>query len=57
MSREQGWRKAFGAYGKAAELDPTLMEAQLGVGRLYLLSRQYDKAEEKADLVLGERAG
>lgn len=50
--RGQNWRQAFGNYGKAAALDPSLINAQLGLGRLYLLSRQYDKATEQARIVL-----
>lgn len=50
--KDQNWRKAFGAYSRAAEADPSLIGAQLGLGRIYLLSRQYDKAAEQAAKIL-----
>ena len=55
--QERNWPGAFGSYQRATELDPEDMEAQLGVCKLYLLSRKLDKAEEKADLILSKQPG
>lgn len=46
---------AFAALSKAVELDPSLWEAQLRVGELQALGRQFDAAEAKARLVLDQR--
>ncbi|BCS89129.1 tetratricopeptide repeat protein [Pseudodesulfovibrio sediminis] len=51
---EQDWGAAFGAYEQAAQLDPDLLDAQLGLGRMFLLSQQYDKVNEIVELVLAK---
>ncbi len=43
---------AFGAFNKATELNPLNYDAQVQLGKLFLFSRQLDKAREKASLVL-----
>ncbi len=53
---KQGSRRsaqlAFTALSQAVELDPTLSEAQLRLGELFALSRRFDDAKSKAQLVL-----
>jgi tetratricopeptide (TPR) repeat protein len=44
---------AFAELTRTVEIDPAHAEAHLKLGDLYLLSRDYDKAGEKADLLLG----
>ena len=48
------FKQAFGAFAKAAELDPDHLKAQLQLGRLSLLSRNTDQALEKAELILAK---
>ncbi len=48
----QDWRGAFANFNRAAELNPNLVEARLGRGQIYLLSRQPDQAETEAQAVL-----
>lgn len=50
--KEQNWREAFGNFQRAVELEPGNAEALLGVGRLYLLSGDTDKAEAHANQLL-----
>jgi tetratricopeptide (TPR) repeat protein len=45
---------AFAALSKAVELDPSLLEAQLKLGELLALNRQFDAAKAKAQLVLAQ---
>ncbi len=47
---------AFRELSRAVELDPNLMEAHLKMGELYLFSKDFDKALEKAELVLSKEA-
>ncbi len=49
-------KSAFSAFERAVELDSSLYEAHLRLGELYLLSGDFDKAKEKAELVLAERS-
>lgn len=53
---QQGdYRKAFGNYQKAAELDADLLANQAKLGRFYLLLvNNVDKAQEKIDLILSK---
>ena len=51
---EGNWKPAYGSFAKAAELDPDHLAAQLQLGRLLLLSRNTDKALEKAELILAK---
>lgn len=53
---QQGdYRKAFGNYQKAAELDTDLLANQAKLGRFYLLLvNDVDKAQEKIDLILSK---
>ncbi len=43
---------AFSEFSKAVDLDPGMMDAQLMLGNMLLLSRAFDKSLEKAELVL-----
>ena len=52
--REGNFKGAFGAFGKAVELKPELLPAQLELGKLLLMSGAPDQAMEKADIVLGK---
>src|SRR5262245_57968178 len=45
-------QNAFQALQKSVELDPSLTDAQLKLGELYLLGKKFDEAQEKALLVL-----
>jgi len=50
--RESDYRKAFGYFSKAAQLDNSLLEAQVELGRMYLEAKVMDKALERVDRVL-----
>jgi len=52
--KDGNFQGAFGSYAKAVALDPELLDAQLELGKLFLLGKALDKATEKADLVLGK---
>jgi Tfp pilus assembly protein PilF len=52
--KENEIRKAFGAFSKAVELDPDLLDAQAEMGKIMLLARDRDGAKKKADLVLSK---
>ncbi|WNM64036.1 tetratricopeptide repeat protein [Candidatus Nitrospira neomarina] len=45
-------QSAFGELTKAVELDPSIQDAQLKLGELYLLSQQPQKAKQHAEVVL-----
>ena len=45
-------KQAYQAFSKTAELDPNLLDAQLKLGELYLLSKHFSEARTKAELVL-----
>ncbi|MBC7941911.1 MAG: tetratricopeptide repeat protein, partial [Chitinophagaceae bacterium] len=45
-------QRAFGAYTKALELKPDLLEAQVGLARIYLLVGDIPKAEQKVNEAL-----
>lgn len=47
---------AFREFSRAVELDSNLMDAHLKMGELYLFSKDFDKAIEKAELVLSKEA-
>ena len=47
---------AFEELNKAVEFDPNLTDAQLKIGEFYLLSRDFDKAKEKAEFILKKEA-
>ncbi len=55
--QERNWPGAFASFQRATELDPEDLDAQLGLCKLYLLSRNLDKAEAKADLILAKQPG
>jgi tetratricopeptide (TPR) repeat protein len=48
----QNPRGAYGALNQAVELNPGLTEAQILLGELLLMTKQVDKAKEKAELAL-----
>ena len=52
--REENWRSAFGNYLKAVELNPGLTDAQVRLGRLYLLAGENAKAEEIVQTLLAK---
>ena len=49
---QHDWPGAFGALEKTIELDPSRSDARLQRGRLYLLGRQFDEAEQDANTIL-----
>ena len=54
----QQFRKAFGNYVKAEELNPALLENQARLGMIYLLlANEVDKAKEKIDFILSKDPG
>lgn len=55
--QERNWAGAFASFQRAVELDPEDIEAQLGMCKLYLMTRSIDKAEAKADLILAKQPG
>ena len=50
--KTENLKRAYGAFLKAAELNPNFYPAQLELGKLLLLSRKETAAMEKADLIL-----
>ena len=56
MIRQQdgNLKQAYGAFAKAAELDPGHLMAHLQLGRMLLLSRNIDQALKKAELILAK---
>ena len=48
----QHLQKAFHALEQSVALDPSLTDAQLKLGQLYLLANKFDEAQGKATLVL-----
>ncbi|PXF57305.1 MAG: hypothetical protein C4B58_10420 [Deltaproteobacteria bacterium] len=50
----KNFREAYAAYSRAVELAPERMDLQLALGRLFLLGRSADKAEEKARLIISK---
>ena len=49
---QHAWTAAYASLEKAIELDPNRLDARLDRGRLYLAARQFDKAEDEANLIL-----
>ena len=49
---QHAWTSAFASLEKAIELDPNRLDVRLDRGRLYLAARQFDKAEDEANLIL-----
>ena len=47
-------KKAFGALTKAVKLDPNLLDAQVQLGRIFLVANDKDKSLEKATFVLSK---
>ena len=45
---------AFQELSKAVELDPNILDAQIKLGEMYVISREADKAREKAEFVLSK---
>ena len=45
-------QEAFHSISKSVKFDATNLEAQLKLGEFFLLSRKFDKAQEKAELIL-----
>ena len=45
-------QQAFRELQRSVDLDPTIMDAQLKLGELSLLAKQFDKAQEHAEIVL-----
>jgi tetratricopeptide (TPR) repeat protein len=57
FEQQKEYRKAFGNYLKAEELNPDLLENQARLGRIYLLlANQPEKAQEKIDFILSKEA-
>jgi tetratricopeptide (TPR) repeat protein len=50
--QEKNLKLAFAALSRAVELNPGLLDAQVDIGKIFLLTKQKDKASRKADLVL-----
>jgi tetratricopeptide (TPR) repeat protein len=45
---------AFKAFSTAVEINPEILAAQVSLGQIYLMSKEKEKAIEKADLVLSK---
>ncbi len=55
FEQQKEYRKAFGNYLKAEELNPELLENQARLGRIYLLlANEPEKAQEKIDFILSK---
>ena len=52
---ERDFRKAFGYFSKAVELDPGLLDAQVEVGKYLMASGKREDAMQKADLALASK--
>ena len=48
------WRGAYGELMRTIDIAPDNLKAQVDVGKLLLLAKQFDQAREKADLVLSK---
>lgn len=46
------WQRAYGGYAKAEELEPNLIPAKVGLGKIFFLAGQLGAATEKVDQVL-----
>ena len=49
---QQNVKQGFKELTRAVDLDPGLLDAQLMLGELYLLSRNFDEGLQKAELIL-----
>lgn len=49
--------QAYGAFARAAELDPENLKAQIALTRLYLVGNDVAKAAETAEFILARRPG
>jgi len=49
---QRDWSAAYASLKKAIDLDPSRLDVRLERGRLYLASREFDKAEDEAILIL-----
>ena len=54
FEEKQNFRKAYGNYLKAAELNPDLLVNQARLGRFYILMNDLEKANEKAAFILSK---
>jgi tetratricopeptide (TPR) repeat protein len=52
--KQANFKPALGAFSKAVDLNPDLLDAQIELGRMLFLSRARDKAMAKAELVLAK---
>ena len=52
QGKPQNLQEAFRAFAQAVQLDPGNIDAQLKLGEFYLLAREFDQAQDKAELVL-----
>jgi len=52
FERQKNWKNSFANYSKAVELDPGLIESQLGLARIYAMGNESEKSLEKAEIVL-----
>ncbi len=50
--KDKNYKETMGRLNKAVELNPGLWEAHLQLGRLFLAAKLYDKALEKARIIL-----
>jgi tetratricopeptide (TPR) repeat protein len=50
----KNFREAYAVYSMAVDLAPERMDLQLALGRLFLLGRSADKAEEKARFIISK---
>lgn len=51
------WRKAFNSFGNAVENDPELLDAVLGLAKIYLLAGETGQAMDQAEKVLAKDPG
>ena len=50
--KEKNWQQMFGHLSAVVELQPEHIGAQLDLAKLYMLSKDFDQALQKAELVL-----
>src|ERR1019366_7288249 len=48
------WNDVFDALRKTIDLEPQRIDAHIGIGRLYLVARDYQEAEDEASRILQE---
>jgi len=53
---QHDWSESFAALEKTIDLDPGRLDARLDRGRLYLASREFDRAEDEANFIVTQES-